>query len=323
MGLFDKGFDPLGEIQKASEGAMKAAENFAGAAGKTAGDVAKKAGGALADANGAASKLASDAVNAATAAGTKITDTASTAGASIGKAPSSEKKEEEPKGALTEERAAGILSAVYDKALDGVPNVSRSVDQFADDYAARYDDPTKAAEELVKYQVLKCGTSGFITGLGGLITLPVTIPANIGSVLYVQMRMVAASAKIGGYDIRSDQVQTLVYICLTGSAVNDVIKDTGIQIGTKTLTAALKKLPGSALVKINQRVGFRLITKFGEKGVINLGKLIPLAGGVIGGAFDVASTTIIAKNAIKLFIENENPDGSQMTEEELEVIENA
>lgn len=323
MGIFDKGFDPLGEIQKASEGAMKAAEDFAGAAGKTAGDVAKIAGGALADASGTASKLASDAVNAATAAGSIIADTASTAGASIGKAASSEKKEEEPKEALTEERAAGILSAVYDKALDGVPNVSRSVDQFADDYAARYNDPAKAADELVKYQVLKCGTSGFLTGLGGLITLPVTIPANIGSVLYVQMRMVAAIAKIGGYDIRSDQVQTLVYICLTGSAVNDVIKDAGIQIGTKTLTAALKKLPGSALVKINQRVGFRLITKFGEKGVINLGKLIPLAGGVIGGAFDVASTAIIAENAIKLFIKNENPDGSQMTEEQLEEIENA
>ncbi len=323
MGIFDKGFDPLGEIQKASEGAMKAAEDFAGAAGKTAGDVAKIAGGALADASGAASKLASDAVNAATAAGSMIADTASTAGASIAKAANSEKKEEEPKEALTEERAAGILSAVYDKALVGVPNVSRSVDQFADDYAARYDDPAKAAEELVKYQVLKCGTSGFITGLGGLITLPVTIPANIGSVLYVQMRMVAAIAKIGGYDIRSDQVQTLVYICLTGSAVNDVIKDAGIQIGTKTLTAALKKLPGSALVKINQRVGFRLITKFGEKGVINLGKLIPLAGGVIGGAFDVASTAIIAENAIKLFIKNENPDGSQMAEEKLEEIENA
>lgn len=323
MGIFDKGFDPLGEIQKASEGAMKAAEDFAGAAGRTAGDVAKIAGGALADASGAASKLASDAVNAATAAGSMIADTASTAGASIAKAANSEKKEEEPKEALTEERAAGILSAVYDKALVGVPNVSRSVDQFEDDYAARYDDPAKAAEELVKYQVLKCGTSGFITGLGGLITLPVTIPANIGSVLYVQMRMVAAIAKIGGYDIRSDQVQTLVYICLTGSAVNDVIKDAGIQIGTKTLTAALKKLPGSALVKINQRVGFRLITKFGEKGVINLGKLIPLAGGVIGGAFDVASTAIIAENAIKLFIKNENPDGSQMAEEKLEEIENA
>lgn len=218
---------------------------------------------------------------------------------------------------MTEEKAATILAAIYEKALDGVPKVSRSIDEFADDYMGRFDVPERAAKELVKYQVLKCGTSGFITGLGGLITLPVAIPANIGSVLYVQMRMVAAIAKIGGYDVRSDQVQTLVYMCLTGTAISDVVKQAGIKIGEKTLTAALKKLPGSVLTKINQRVGFRLLTKFGEKGVINLGKLIPIAGGVIGGAMDVASTTIIAKNAISLFIEDAEPKGEDLTETEV------
>lgn len=218
---------------------------------------------------------------------------------------------------MTEEKAAGILATIYMKALDGVPGVSRSIDEFANDYTARFETPERAAKELVKYQVLKCGTSGFITGLGGLLTLPVAIPANISSVLYVQTRMVAAIAKIGGYDVRSDQVQTLVYICLTGTAVTDIVKQTGIKIGEKTLEAALKKLPGSVLVKINQRVGFRLLTKFGEKGAINLVKLVPVAGGMIGGAVDIASTAVIAKNAIKLFIENEDPTGEEVTEAEI------
>lgn len=222
---------------------------------------------------------------------------------------------------MTGEKAASILSAIYEKALNGVPKVSRSIDEFADDYIDRFDTPERATKELVRYQIIKCGTSGFITGLGGLITLPVAIPANIGSVLYVQMRMVAAIAKIGGYDVRSDQVQTLVYVCLTGTAISDVVKQAGIKIGKKTLTVALKKLPGTALVKINQRVGFRLITKFGEKGVINLGKMIPFAGGVIGGAFDVASTSVIAKNAIKLFIKGEEPTDEAMTEAEAIEIE--
>lgn len=218
---------------------------------------------------------------------------------------------------MTEEKAASILAAIYEKALDGVPKVSRSVDDFANDYTSRYGEPKRAAKELVKYQILKCGTSGFVAGLGGAITLPVAIPANIGSVLYVQMRMVAAIAKIGGYDVRSDQVQTLVYMCLTGTAITDVVKQAGIQIGEKTLTATLKKMPATALTKINQRIGFRLVTKFGEKGVINLGKLIPVAGGVIGGTMDVVSTTVIAKNAINLFIEGTEPKGDSPTEEEI------
>ncbi len=57
------------------------------------------------------------------------------------------------------------------------------------------------------------------------------------------------------------------------AVITDVVKQTGIKIGEKTLTTALKKLPGNVLIKINQRIGFRLLTKFGEKGAINLARL--------------------------------------------------
>ena len=134
------------------------------------------------------------------------------------------------------------------------------------------------------------------------------------------MRMVAAIAKIGGYDVRSDQVQTLVYMCLTGTAITDIAKQAGIKIGEKMLVAAVKKIPGNVLIKINQRIGFRLLTKFGEKGVINLGKMVPLAGGVIGGAFDVATTSAIAKNAIRMFIQGEDAEDGATTEAEAEEL---
>lgn len=222
---------------------------------------------------------------------------------------------------LTETKAGIILDSVYKKALDGIPKVSRSVDELADDYLNKHVSPEKAAKVLARTQVMKCGTSGFITGLGGLITLPVAIPANVSSVMYVQLRMIAAIAKIGGYDIHSDQVQTMIYMCLTGTAITDVVKEAGIKVGEKTLEAAIKKIPGEALVKINQKIGFRFITKFGEKGVINLGKLLPLVGGVVGGGLDVATTTVIGRNAIKMFIDNETPLGDLPSEEEVIEIE--
>lgn len=218
---------------------------------------------------------------------------------------------------MTEEKAGRILDFIYEKAMDGIPKVSRSVDELAGDYLTRHTTPEEAALALSKVQVAKCGTSGFLAGLGGLITLPATLPANISSVLYVQIRMVAAIARIGGYDTKSDQVQTLVYLCLTGNAISDVLKGAGVQIGEKALFAAIRKIPGEVLTKINQKIGFRLITKFGEKGVINLGKMVPVVGGLVGGGFDVASTTFIAKNAIKVFINNETPDGEIITEEEV------
>lgn len=66
----------------------------------------------------------------------------------------------------------------------------------------------------------------------------------------------------------------------------------------------VQKIPGTALTKINRKVGFRFITKFGEKGIINLGKMIPVVGGVIGG-FDFVETKVIANRAYKMFIEGD------------------
>lgn len=158
---------------------------------------------------------------------------------------------------------------------------------------------------MIDNQIIKCATSGFITGFGGLITLPITIPANVSSVLYVQMRMIACIAYMAGYDIKSDQVQTLVYACLAGISVTEILKQTGVKIGMKMANNAISKIPGKTLTKINQKVGFRFVTKFGEKGVINLGKLVPGVGAVIGGSIDYTETKVIGNRAYKWFFEGE------------------
>ena len=209
---------------------------------------------------------------------------------------------------LSEQQMITILDTIYAKAIDGVPKVSKSVDDLASSYLKKYKTPEEAARSLIKYQLAKCGTSGFLTGLGGLVTLPVALPANITSVLYVQMRMIAAIAQIGEFDINSDQVQTLVYACLTGSAMADILKQTGIRVGEKITLSAIKSILGKVLTAINQKVGFRLFTKFGEKGVVNFVKLVPLAGGVIGGTVDIGATKIIAENAYNIFIRKEIPE---------------
>ena len=67
---------------------------------------------------------------------------------------------------------------------------------------------------MIDNAVVKCTTSGFLNGFGGLIVLPVTLPANVTSVLYVQMRMIASVAYMAGLNVRSDVVQTLIYACM-------------------------------------------------------------------------------------------------------------
>ena len=203
---------------------------------------------------------------------------------------------------FTQEQLMQLLDKLYAQCLDGIPKVSPPISELANDYLEKHGSVYTAANSFVDYQVAKCTTSGFLTGIGGLITLPVAIPAIISSVLYVQMRMIACLAYMGGYDVGSDQVQTLVYACLAGVAVNQLLKQAGIQFGNKFAVAMVRKIPGSVLTKINQKIGFRFITKFGSTGIINLGKAIPFVGGAIGGGMDFAETRVIADRAYKLFI---------------------
>ena len=204
---------------------------------------------------------------------------------------------------MLEREMMNLLDVCYDKALQGVLPGEKSIEELAEDYLYKSSSKKKAIDDLIGYQTLLCGTNGFITGLGGLLVLPVAIPTNILSTIYIQLRMIAAIAYINGYDIYSDQVRTIAYACLTGSSTTKVLKNVGIKIGEKVVINAIKKIPVEVLVKINQQVGFRLVTKFGQKGLVNFGKMMPLVGGVVGGVFDTGMTLTIGNIAKKVFSE--------------------
>lgn len=198
-----------------------------------------------------------------------------------------------------------ILDNCYEACLNGIPKVSDDVRIVADEYLNKYKNKETACKKMLDNQIIKCTTSGFITGFGGILTLPVSLPANITSVIYVQMRMIACAAYMGGYDLSSDETRTFIYACLAGVAVNGLIKQASLKFGVKFANVLIKKIPGKVLTKINQKVGMRFITKFGTKGIINLGKMVPGVGAVIGGSLDFIETKVIANRAYKWFIEND------------------
>ena len=202
---------------------------------------------------------------------------------------------------LSQRKIIQAMNWAYDKAVNGVPGLD-SAEELAACYLKKEGSLKEQINSLIRWQNTKAGTTGFVTGLGGMLTMPATLPVNITSVLFIQIRMIAAIAKMCGFDLKDDKVQTLVYVCLIGSSSSEIIKDLGIQISGKLAIAAIKKIPKAVITKINQAVGFRLLTKFGQKGFINLGKAVPLIGGIIGGAFDVVSTNTVGNTARNLFM---------------------
>ena len=202
---------------------------------------------------------------------------------------------------VTQSKMMQVLDWAYEKSINGVPGLD-SAEEMATTYLSGDGSLHDKVNSLIRWQNTKAGTSGFLSGLGGVILMPVTIPANISSVIYVQVRMIAAIAKMGGCDLKDDRVKSLVYACLCGNAAKDIAKEMGIKIGTKLTEQAIKNISKNLVVKINQAVGFRLLTKLGQTGVVNFGKAVPLVGGIIGATFDSVATNTIGNIARDTFI---------------------
>ena len=195
-----------------------------------------------------------------------------------------------------------VLDWAYDKANGNVPGFGTSR-EMAEEYLAKNNgNIEEAVDAMVRWQVTAAATAGFVTSLGGLPTMLITLPANIAGVMAIQLRLIGAIAHMTGFHEETEERKTGMYLCLLGAEASNVLSKTAAQFAIKFTTAALKKLPATVLVKINQAVGFRLVTKFGTTGLVNLNKAIPLIGGFVGGAVDAFSTYAIAQAAKALFL---------------------
>ena len=84
-----------------------------------------------------------------------------------------------------------------------------------------------------------------------------------------------------------------MYATIAGMSVANIVKRFGISFGYKFGEKLVTKIPGAIIIEINKLVGFRLLTKFGTKGLVNLVTIVPFLGGVVGSAVDVAGTRSI------------------------------
>ena len=205
---------------------------------------------------------------------------------------------------FNKETAIKVLDTIYDNTLEGLPGTP-SIEEFVEDYTKKSSTKEKAVDSLIKWAKVKNATSGFVSSVGGIITLPITVPVGLTASFYIQMRMIAGIATISGYDPRSDQVKTFVYCCLIGDSITELMKEAGVKLTGKLSHQIISSISGQTLATINRRVGFRLVTKFGEKGVINLGKWIPFVSGVMGGTFDFFYCRTSGRVAKKIFFKSE------------------
>lgn len=192
------------------------------------------------------------------------------------------------------------LEWISDAGIKGL-GVLPTPEQTAADYKHAGTCTEDAIDSLITWRIAQASGTGFISGLGGITTMPITIPAGLAASYALGANTAATVAHLKGYDVHTEQVKTLILLCLIGEAGESILKTAGIAVGNKICKNLIKQIPGKVLIEINKKVGFRLVTKAGEKGVVNLMKFVPLVGGVVGGTIDALFVKNCGEAAKKIF----------------------
>lgn len=194
-----------------------------------------------------------------------------------------------------------LVQMLVDVGIDGRGPVD-SAREVADEALAEAGDPEAAVRKVARAALVGGGVGGFVTGLGGFVTMPVALPVNVVEFYVQATRMVATIAALRGHDLSEERVRTAVLVTLVGSKSEDVLRKAGISTTTGRVTSiALRNLPPGALMMVNKAIGFRLMRGVGEHALARLGRGVPLAGGVVGGGLDAWMMKRIADHAMEQF----------------------
>jgi uncharacterized protein (DUF697 family) len=181
--------------------------------------------------------------------------------------------------------------------------------ELASEYLAdvRYASNDERVDALIERETIKNFATGFVTGVGGAFTLPVSIPSALAASWVIQARMAGAIAHLYGHDLSSTRTQTSVLMSLAGDVARQAIGDLGLPLGPKLTQRAVEQIPGRALVEINKRIGLRLLARAGERSVAGFSRFVPVVGGVVGGTLDAVVCRMVGRTAKSL---HRRPDGA-------------
>ncbi|MDN5762670.1 MAG: EcsC family protein [Microlunatus sp.] len=192
---------------------------------------------------------------------------------------------------MTPQVAGGALRQVLEIAIDGTSKLPGAKAHASRQLQRHGGSVDPAIDGIVDFHVRLAGAQGFLTNLGGIAALPVTMPANVAGLAVVQTRMVAAMAHLRGYDLADNGVRTALIMCLLG----------GEQVAQRIVSG---KLPTSPLAiatapmfdphldqRVSEEVLSDLIQRVGSKNLaISIVRRVPILGGGVGAVMDGIAT---------------------------------
>ncbi|MEO9322850.1 hypothetical protein ABFT23_05125 [Nocardioides sp. C4-1] len=192
----------------------------------------------------------------------------------------------------------GFLLKVLDRAISGTGPFDPAA-QVAEEALAEADgDVDRAVEALVGSHVRLAGAQGFLTNVGGLVTVAVTIPANVTGLVMVQLRLHTAIALLHELDLDDEGVRAAVLVTLLGHDETEKL------VRKKELPGNARWLASGGAIgpdggrRVAAQVAAALVAALGGKQLAGMvGKRVPVLGGLVGAVTDARATRRLGRDA--------------------------
>jgi hypothetical protein len=192
--------------------------------------------------------------------------------------------------------ATPMIERLMDVGIDGRGRF-RSAQSVADFALAEHREVEPAIDAIVRSHLRLAAANGFVTGLGGFAAIPISLPANVLGFYLVATRMVAGIAASRGHDIGQPEVRSAVLLALVSADADDLVAKASDASAGNLVSLAAQRLPGPVLMAVRKGILFRLLARVGKRSFARFGKVVPLAGGLVGAGLDTYLLKRIADHA--------------------------
>lgn len=217
-------------------------------------------------------------------------------------------KDEDPEAAavvddsgVAAKTANALVGKLMDVGIDGLGPLDSVAHVVKQAMKEKQGDAEKAITDIVRTHVKMGAAGGFLTGVGGFVTMLASMPANIAGFYVLATRMVGSIAQIRGYDLARPEVRAAVLLTLVGADSQDLLAKAGVTGSGRLAQVAMGRLPKAAVMVINKGVGFKLATQLGSKTLSRFTRFVPIVGGGIGAGVDGYLMSKIADHAREEF----------------------
>lgn len=207
---------------------------------------------------------------------------------------------------LAPDLSAAFVHQALDKAISGVgplPSAAAAADKQS---AQHPGDLPSALHDVIENHVRYAGAQGFVTNLGGLVTMAFTIPTNITGLALLQCRMVAGILHLRGYDLDDPRTRDAILACLLGEErIAKMVRTHELPGTPMELATAVVHDPNLDRQLANE-VASELITRAaGKRVATTVGRRVPVLGGFVGAGTDAYITWKIGRYVDREFLPND------------------